>query len=101
MISPLSWPDVKTKYDATPMSVYRSVQTSGNNQPGGDSGGLFQISNIAMLSREIKLARTPVKRGNAMKKASVFQLNFKNITPQKRYAHFGDKMPAFGQDNTR
>lgn len=56
---------------------------------------------MAMLSREIKLARTPVNRGNAMKKMNVFHLNFKNITPQKRYAHFGDKMPTFGQDNAR
>ncbi len=54
-----------------------------------------------MLSLEIKLARPPVKSGTAIKKISVFQLNFKNITTQKRYAHLGDKMPVFGQDNTR
>ena len=84
-----------------PMSVQRIVQTRGNSHPGGDNGGLLKRANMDMLSREIKLASSPVKSGIATKKMKVFQLNFKNITPQKRYAHFGDKMPALGQDNTR
>ena len=53
------------------------VQTIGNNQPGGESLGLLIISNIVILSLEVKLANAPTKIGSAIQKIKVFHFIFK------------------------
>ena len=60
--------------------MYSKVQTTGNSQPGGDSGGLFIIANAAMPPLEIKPAIPPTISGTATLISSVFHLIF-NVSP--------------------
>ena len=68
--------DIRIRYDANPISIYKIVHTIGNNHPGGDNGGLSSIENWIIHFIEIKPANPPIISGTATHKISNFNFTF-------------------------
>ena len=76
----LAFPEINTRYDAIPISIYNSVQTIGKSHPGGDNGGLFSVLKICIFPRVRNAEMPPTIRGMAMQINNFLQSIFKKIT---------------------
>lgn len=76
LIAICGFPDTKTRYEAIPISIKRTVHTTGKSQPGGESDGLLIVSKVSMLPRVISADNPPTRRGIArqIKNCFVFLL---------------------------
>lgn len=76
LISICGFPDTKTRYEAIPIRIKRTVHTTGKSQPGGDSAGLLIVSKVSMPPRVISADNPPTSRGIArqIKNCFVFLL---------------------------
>ena len=68
-----------------PISTKSIVHTTGNNQPGGESGGFCRLSKSFMELRVINAESPPTKSGMAIFTISVFHLIFNYTTSQTIY----------------
>ena len=73
-------PEINTRYDAIPISMYNSVQTIGKSHFGGDNGGLFSVLKICIFSRVRNAEIPPTIRGIAIHINNFFHSIFKKIT---------------------
>lgn len=84
--------DVKTRYDAIPIKMYKIVHTIGNKMRGGNKGGLFSWSIMEKLSAVREDASSPTKSGrrtHRIKSAVFCKVVFRNRKTVKLI--FGNK----------
>ena len=84
--------DVKTRYDAIPIKMYKIVHTIGNKMRGGNKGGLFSWSIMEKLSAVREDASSPTKSGrrtHRIKSAVFCKVVFRNRKAVKLI--FGNK----------
>lgn len=74
------FPDVRTRYEAIPIRMYKTVHATGNNHPGGESIGLFNAWKASILFRVKRADRPPNASGSAIHKINFFHCIFK-ISP--------------------
>ena len=65
--------DFQIRKLAQPISRYRIVHTTGNTQPGGDSGGCAKAANCAMLSIVSQAASPPTASGISRQMIKAFR----------------------------
>ncbi len=78
---PFGFLDVAARYDAIPIRIYRIVHTTGNSHPGGESFGLFIVSNVCIPFRVSSADRIPTPSGMTMQIIRVFHCFFIYIPP--------------------
>lgn len=78
---PFGFPDVSTRYDATPMRRYSIVQTTGNSQSGGAKSGLLMAVKVSILFCVRNADKLPTASGIAIQVMKFFHWIFKKTPP--------------------
>lgn len=67
----------ETRYNDMPIKIYSIAHATGNNQLGGEKGGLFISEYIFILFFVIRADIPPITSGIAILIKNFFKLNFK------------------------